>query len=66
MGFHGNHAFSHSPNELFLKTHSFRIQGVPINNLAFMKPKLDAGVITLRENAVFETYTEGTKFSNYL
>ena len=33
MGCHGNHAFSHSPYH-FLRTTLFRIQGVPMNNLA--------------------------------
>ena len=37
MGCHGNHAFSHSPNQFFLRTPSFRIQGVTINNLAPIK-----------------------------
>ena len=36
MGCHGNHAFSHSPNEFMFRTF-FRIQGVPGNNLASMK-----------------------------
>ena len=34
---HGNHAFSHSLFQFILRTTSFRIQGVPINNFAPMK-----------------------------
>ena len=37
MGCHGNHAFSHSSYQNCLRTPSFRIKGVPINNLAPMK-----------------------------
>ena len=37
MGCHGNHSFSHSPNEFIFLEHFFRIQGVPVNNLASMK-----------------------------
>ena len=37
MGWHRNHAISHSPNQFFLRTPSFPIQGVPMNNLAPMK-----------------------------
>ena len=36
MGCHGNHAFSQSPYQNFFRT-PFRIQGVPMNNLAPMK-----------------------------
>ena len=53
MGCHGNHAFSHRPYQtFFLRTTLFRIQEVPINNLAPMRNrpggaryvKSDAGV----------------------
>ena len=36
MGFHGNHALSHSPNRFILGTF-FHIQDIPGNNLAPMK-----------------------------
>ena len=56
MGCHGNHAFSQSPYNFCVRATWFRIQGVPMNNLASMEncpegggvaglPKLDAGVI---------------------
>ena len=38
IGCNRNHAISHSPNQFFfLRTPSFSIQGVPMNNLAPMK-----------------------------
>ena len=53
---HENHAFLHSPYQIFLRTALFRVQAVPMNYLTPMKnysvevaryPKLDAGILTL-------------------
>ena len=44
MGWHRNHAISHSPNQIFFRTPSFPIQGVPMNNLAPMKNCPGGGV----------------------
>ena len=37
MGCHGNHAFSHSPNQYFLGTKIFCIWGVPMNTTTPIK-----------------------------